>query len=246
MGLLLESQDRYYWSKSRQFQREKVILIDSGHLHIGTGLTDHGTSKNSSIYATLTTSRTSFSVQAGLGSDSQILRLLPSTSLPELYAIHPNGCKQAMAKNMTFDGLQCDISRGGIYNHNASVSYHQSNQMYDFSINAAFHDFGFMRAPGLVGLESFVLNLPNKSSSDNNSNDTLKDLLVAGISDYNFTWVGMLGLDVQGTNLSGFGGMGVPLPTMLGKMKQNKLIPSLSWAYTAGCHGCKYNQPRRN
>lgn len=161
-------------------------------------------------------------------------------SLPEIYVIHPNGCGKD--PTITFNGLTCDMSRGGLFKDNLSTSFIPGG-VYDVSANAAFHDFGYTQVAGKVGLESLKLNLPKETDNGGNNgtldNEILKDLTVAEISAYNFTWLGMLGLDVRRTNFSEIGGMKLGQENMMSVLKRNKMIPSLSWAYTAGSRWCK-------
>ena len=157
-------------------------------------------------------------------------------SLPEIYVIHPNGCPQD--QSITFSGLTCDISRGGIFKDNQSTSF-ISGAVYNLDANAAFHDFGFRGVAGKAGLESFELNLPKETDSGTPKESSLKDLTVIEISQYNFTWLGMLGLDIRRTNFSDIGGMGMGQESMLSMLKRKNVISSLSWAYTAGSRWCK-------
>src|SRR3978361_2227266 len=99
----------------------------------------------------ITPARSSFNIQIGAGPQTQVLKLFPSTSLPELYLIHPNGCLKA--GNKTFNGLSCESSRGGLYNHNISTTY-VAQSTYDFRTYATFRNFEFPRASGQVGFDS--------------------------------------------------------------------------------------------
>jgi hypothetical protein len=109
--------------------------------------------------------------------------------------------------------------------------------IHDFSRNSVFHNFGFTQFPVQVGWDTLELNLPIANGSEHD-NPKLNELLLAEISTRNFTWLGLMGLNVQGTNLTDIGGMKQPQPTMLSILKRNNIIPSLSWAYTAGSRSC--------
>jgi hypothetical protein len=171
-------------------------------------------------------------VQVGDGPQPQVLRLFPSTSLPEAYLIHPGGC--AKISDITFNGMSCEDSRGGLFKSNLSTSY-VNISVYDVSANAAFHTFGFTKLPAHIGRDFFELNLPKTVvNTVNPSSGRLDNLIVAGIKDLNYTWLGMLGLDARESYFSGLGGFSTPQDTLLTRLKRNGLIPSLSWSYTAG------------
>ena len=137
---------------------------------------------------------------------------------------------------MSFGGLSCSVSRGGIFNHSMSTSY-VGGKLYNFSAYAVFHDFGFNQIAGQVGLESFEFNTPKETGD--NSSKVLKDVIMTEISDFGFTWLGMLGLNDRRTNLSDIGGMKAPQETTLHALKRQNIIPSVSWSYTAGSRWCK-------
>jgi hypothetical protein len=170
---------------------------------------------------------TSFSIQAG-GQRSQILRLYPSFSLSEVYAIHPNGCPD----NSTFNGFSCDLSRGGIYNHSASLTYVDGSK-YKLGDYATFRNYGFDQLTGLLGWESFKLSLP-KAQDDQTTHPDIEHVVIAQISDYKLSWLGLFGLDIRPSNLSELGGRQSPQANILSTLKRQNMIPSLSWAYTAG------------
>ena len=66
---------------------------------------------------------------------------------------------------------------------------------------------------------------------------TLDNQTVVGIATDHY-WLGTLGLSPQPTNISNFSN---PHPTFLTTLKARNLIPSLSWAYTAGASYSKIN-----
>jgi hypothetical protein len=216
------------------FSRHDIILNLIDPTEVGGGLTDHGRLTHSSKGILLKSFRTAFVVNVGVPY-TKTLRLFPSMSLPEFYFIHPAGCARAM--NKTFNGLPCDRSRGGIFNHNSSNS-HVHNSIYDFSSNAVFQDFGYSMVKGDVGWDTVSLGFL-KENAGYGRMENLEHVLVAEVSSNNFTWLGMLGIDVRRTNFSDTGEK-APQETLMSKPKRSNYIPSLSWAYTAGCYGCKY------
>lgn len=64
----------------------------------------------------------------------------------------------------------------------------------------------------------------------------LDSQVVVGIETYNY-YTGMFGLGSQPTNFTDFS---EPHPSFLSTLKSKKLIPSLSWGYTAGAHYREY------
>ena len=62
---------------------------------------------------------------------------------------------------------------------------------------------------------------------------------VALLSDYTYSWIGMLGLDARPSNFTELGGMDVPQKSLMQKLKDSKSIPSISYSYTAGSSGLK-------
>jgi hypothetical protein len=61
---------------------------------------------------------------------------------------------------------------------------------------------------------------------------TLQDQVVAGIATPDF-WLGSIGLDPEPSN---FSTMNDPQPSYLAALRNQSLIPSLSWGYTAGAY----------
>jgi hypothetical protein len=133
--------------------------------------------------------------------------------------------------------MTCESSRGDVFNHNVSTNY-IIKSIYNFGIAAAFRDFGFATVLGQVGWDSVELDYPQKGNDIKNPNK-VDHLTLVEITEWNYTWVGMFGLDVRPSNLSDLGGMKAPQDTLLRKLKQENLIPSLSWAYTAGSRWCE-------
>ena len=59
---------------------------------------------------------------------------------------------------------------------------------------------------------------------------TLSAQVITGIATDDF-WLGSLGLSPVSMNFTGFN---APVPSLVGNLTKNKIIPSASWAYTAG------------
>ena len=78
---------------------------------------------------------------------------------------------------------------------------------------------------GYYGLDTLSLGTANSTDTT-----TLKSQVVAGMV-ANIHYTGMFGLRFSPTNLSTFDD---PYPSYLASLKDKNMIPSLSWAYTAG------------
>ncbi|KAK5112054.1 hypothetical protein LTR85_011635 [Meristemomyces frigidus] len=61
---------------------------------------------------------------------------------------------------------------------------------------------------------------------------TLQNQLIAGIASNSF-WLGSLGLSPYTFNLTNLDN---PLPSLMGTLRNQSIIPSMSWAYTAGAY----------
>ena len=114
----------------------------------------------------------------------------------------------------------CNDARGGLVNLNQS-STRQELGIYDLNLelNLGHNDSGG------YGLDTVALGL-----SDATGGPTLDSQVVVGIQTNRYR-VGVFGLNQQPTNVSNFTH---PYPSFLTALKTQDLIPSLSWAYTAG------------
>lgn len=75
------------------------------------------------------------------------------------------------------------------------------------------------------GLDTVALGLSNATGSSQ-----LESQVVAGFENLDY-YVGLFGLSHQGTNFSDYT---TPNATFLTTLKEQNMIPSLSWGYTAG------------
>ena len=133
----------------------------------------------------------------------------------------PEGCTLA-APNVT----GCPQDRGGLFFRNQSSTWSTeriaNNGLFSLSTfeenrlglgGNAFYGFDTVQL-GYVGSES----------------PTLEGQLIAGIAGYDF-WLGSLGMSPLTFN---FTDTGDPIPSYLGSLREQKLVGSTSWAYTAG------------
>lgn len=114
----------------------------------------------------------------------------------------------------------CTDARGGLVNLNQSSS-RQELGLYDLNLEL---NLGH-NASGDYGLDTVALGLSAATDGP-----TLDSQVVVGIQTNRYR-VGMFGLNQQPTNVSNFTR---PYPSFLTTLKTQDIIPSLSWAYTAG------------
>jgi hypothetical protein len=163
-----------------------------------------------------------------------LVRLFPATTLPEVYLINPKGCTNS-SNTTLIDGRPCGDSRGGIFNHNSSGDSYIPDSIYDLGANAAFKTYGFTKVPAQIGYDTFKFGWRQRDQNITKVEHTL----LAEITAYSYTWLGMLGIDPRPTNLTASGQFLGSQETVLNKLKGASIIPSLSWAYTAGSCYCK-------
>ncbi|KAG8530186.1 uncharacterized protein KY384_004686 [Bacidia gigantensis] len=154
----------------------------------------------------------SFSIR--VGNPGQLVRVLPSTAGSATWVVMPDGC-QGTAPN-------CSDSRGGLFNHNQSSTWKNLGPFtLALELNLNHNE------SGLYGLDTISLGL-----TDAVGGPTLESQVIAGIATSHW-YTGILGLQQQPMNLSSFT---QSEPSFLSSLRTRNLIPSLSWAYTAGAY----------
>ena len=153
-----------------------------------------------------------------VGNPEQTVRVLPSTAGIDTWAISPGGCPPGVP---TGRSSTCSDSRGGLFNVSLSSSWHGLGN-YSLGIDT---NLGYGNLSGSYGLETVSLGF-----SDSIGGPTLDSQVVTALA-AKYYYIGLFGLNHQATNLSDFTN---PHPSFLRTMKTKDLIPSLSWAYTAG------------
>lgn len=142
----------------------------------------------------------------------QHVRVFPSTAGQNTFVVLPSGCTAN-------DSETCPETRGGLFNPKESTTW--NDQKY---YNLAFQSNLGYSGNGNYGYDSVGVGL------EVTGGPTLPDQVVAGIQTKQF-YVGMFGLGPQPNNLSTFDN---PKPSFITTLKSKRLIPSLSWGYTAG------------
>ena len=156
-----------------------------------------------------------FSIRLGDDESAQTTRAMLSTAGPQIIAV-----LSAICNGSTSIAI-CAASRGGTFNISKASTW---NDQGGFNLGLFEANLGYGDVIAELGLDTVGLGLSSALGP------SLKDQVVAGIIDERY-WYGQLGLSVQPTNFSTFSS---PQPSFFQSLYSQKLIPSLSWAYTAG------------
>jgi hypothetical protein len=151
-----------------------------------------------------------------LGTPVQYSRVIVSTASQETYVIHPKVCEYTT--NATACSKLAD-SRGGIYNSNLSTTY-ETEGIYEIWMEKNLK----YEANALYGYDSVTLGY------DGQSMPTLKHQIIGAISADIYQY-GLFGLHPKSTN---FTNITQNVPSYMATLYDQKLIPSVSWGYTAG------------
>ncbi|KAI0426730.1 aspartic peptidase domain-containing protein [Xylaria sp. FL1042] len=156
-----------------------------------------------------------------VGTPEQDVRVIVSTASPESFVVLSDyGCSASV-----FDAVppNCAVSRGNLLNSNGSSSWHDLGL---FGIN----EDG-------VGLEanlgySVRADFATETVGLGLTGPSLDNQTVAGIATAEPFYLGVFGLNNQPVNFTSLGNFSSP--SFLTTLKDQGLIPSLSWSYTAG------------
>ncbi|KAE9961413.1 hypothetical protein BLS_002152 [Venturia inaequalis] len=158
-----------------------------------------------------------------VGTPPQSFHVLPSTRGSETWVPVPEGCTAA-------DPSNCPSIRGvQPFNGNPPSGFliNQSTTWVDQGLYAIQLETALnYEANGHYGKDVLALNGGNGSSGG----VSLAKQVVAGIAAKDYL-LGILGLGIQPTS---FSSSSTPVKTFIEQLKDNKLIPSLSYGYTAG------------
>ncbi|KAF1963202.1 acid protease [Byssothecium circinans] len=153
----------------------------------------------------------------------QDLRVQASTKSGETYVIVPAGCVAGV------DPSNCASSRGaGILNSAQSPGF-QSNTSSTWSTIGQY-DIGLEQNLGYEGRGMFGYDTVTLGSETAGTSLSLKKQVVAGVAELDY----FMGHIPLGTTDSSFCGSCKPEKTFLWQLRNNSMIPSLSFAYTAG------------
>ena len=158
--------------------------------------------------------------------------MLISTASYNTKVIDPGGCPpgiQGITPSET-----CPQSRGELFNASLSSTW-SSFGNYALGLEA---NLGYT-ASASYGLDTVALGVSNDSGGP-----SLQSQVVASL-DANLFYTGLFGLGTQPTNFTASQDSQnltdtIPHPSFLTTLKNQSLIPSLSWAYTAGAAYSEY------
>lgn len=153
-----------------------------------------------------------------VGSTEQTVRVLPSTAGQETWVVSPQGCPPG--RNGTTTYSTCSEARGDLFDTTQSSSW-QALGSYSLGLELNLGYDG--TAP--YGLDTVALGFDNSTGGP-----TIDSQVISALATEEY-YLGVFGLGHQGTNISNFT---EPRPSFLTAMHNQSLIPSLSWAYTAG------------
>ncbi|KAI8948662.1 aspartic peptidase domain-containing protein [Xylaria longipes] len=156
-----------------------------------------------------------------VGTPEQDVRVIVSTASPESFVVLSDyGCSTSVFETVPDN---CAVSRGKLFNPNESSSWHELGL---FGINdngvGLEANLGYSQR-SVFATEHLGLGLTGPS---------LDNQIVAGIATAEPFYLGLFGLNNQPVNFTSLGNFSSP--SFLTTLKDNGVIPSLSWSYTAG------------
>jgi hypothetical protein len=158
----------------------------------------------------------SFTIE--IGTPSQSVNVFVSTASFQTWGVDPEGCTHT-------DPSDCSTDRGRFYNYSASASWvpNTSNittTIYDLALES---NLGYS-GKGRYGFDNITLGYSGAGGP------TLANQTVASIATKEF-FLGIFGVKPQASN---FTSLNDPIPSFMQNLRNQSMIPSLSWAYTAG------------
>lgn len=156
-----------------------------------------------------------------MGTPEQDVRVLVSTASPEsMVVLADYGCSPSVFASVPSG---CAVSRGNLFNPNQSSTWHELG-LYGINQNGVGLEanLGYSERAKFA-LDTLGLGLTGPS---------LKNQTVAGIATPEPFYLGILGLNPQPVNFTSLGNFSSP--SILTTLKEQGVIPSLSWSYTAG------------
>jgi hypothetical protein len=171
------------------------------------------------------------------------IQFLPSTSLGQTYAISMDGCPTSWTNYTFYKDYSCNKSRGNLYKGSGALTQLAKTgeaSRIDLSKFSVFKNYGFQNINATFWREALAL----KTTTGSDSNRTvINDVTVGLVSDTQFTWMTLLGLDSKSTKHAVLSNSEQPKPgtireqkSLLQTMKDANNVPSLSWAYHAGSY----------
>ncbi|KAH8654639.1 aspartic peptidase domain-containing protein [Tricladium varicosporioides] len=162
-----------------------------------------------------------------VGTPAQSVRVIASTNSPQTNVVQPAGCATAvLPKGLP---VNCAASRGGTFNLNQSSTWIDQGW---YSLNNKDTHYGFEANLGYnfnldYGLDTLGLDYQAGVNAP-----TLNNQTVAAYNLPSPLYLGLFGLGTQPVLYETFGNYSAP--SFFQTLRTQKLIPSLSWSYTAG------------
>ncbi|KAH8885282.1 acid protease [Thozetella sp. PMI_491] len=162
-----------------------------------------------------------------VGTPEQYVRALVSTASPEtIVVLSSYGCSQDVFHPVPVPA-SCAVSRGMMFNASASKTWQDQG---NYSIN---HDGSGLEANlGYSQIMDFGLDTLGLGLVAGANGPTLQNQTLSGVVYPSPFYLGTFGLNSEPVNLTNLGNSSTP--SYLTTLKKQKLIPSLSWSYTAG------------
>ncbi|KAF2841866.1 acid protease, partial [Patellaria atrata CBS 101060] len=151
-----------------------------------------------------------------IGTPPKIVRVFVSTSSQQTWAVQTNGCPYGTQE----EKVECQYQRGWVFNWNDSSTWDDIGT-YNTWIN---RQLGY-NTNAVYGYDTVGLGM------DEGEGPLLEDQVVGAIAG-NPYWLGIFGVHPKPTNFSGLGN--ITSPSFMSTLREQNLIPSLSFGFTAG------------
>jgi hypothetical protein len=152
--------------------------------------------------------------------------------LCEVYVVDPAGCNSNATKGKLFDAQNrpCDESRGLTFQSAASRGW-ANNSNFNVGVYQTFNNIGSSNLTVEFGFDSFSTGFLGTGGL------TAPQSVIAKFADFYASWTGLLGIDPRPTNFTNLGGYKAPQSNFMTILNKTNMIPSVSFAYTAGSNG---------
>ena len=155
-----------------------------------------------------------------IGTPPQTVRALISTASSQTWAVDPQGCQPSDAAN-------CSVSRGGFFQSNDSSTWSPNNEVNNGLYPLVLEEHLNVTGNSTVGSYGYdTVALPGQGRGMLE----LDHQVVADIATKDY-YLGLFGLSPKPVALPD---TSTEIPSFLSNLNQSRLIPSLSWSYTAG------------
>jgi hypothetical protein len=153
--------------------------------------------------------------------------------------ISPDGCPKDLSNATFLRGWNCDYSRGSVYNYPNWLAMKQANGLLfgaNLSNYLVFNNDEFRNMSAVFWPDDVSL-------AYGETKQIARNVTVGLIVNPRFSWMGLLGLDVQPTThtmqsqeTAATAGTTIEQKSIIQTLKDAKDAASLSWAYHAGSY----------